>query len=193
LKKLESQFTEGKISKRQYNLKKRVLDDKLSTVLAADRIKKLQGKEVTEKSQEYLSEKKKEDEDTVEKEALIQKYVTNPPDVPDTTTKSSGLSKGKISLLIFIVAAFFVGTGYGVYVMSIPGNNSTGPTISVNASAFPIVNNTTVNQTANQTNTSTKTTVTITPKNTTTTSKTTKTNTGSTTGNKSNTQKNNST
>jgi hypothetical protein len=162
--------------------------------LAVDRVKKLQGKEVTEKSQEYLSDKKKEDADTVEKDALIQKYVTNPPEKPVTKTGSSGLSKGKISLLIFVVMAFFVGTGYGVYVMSIPANNSTGSTIDVNASAFSTVNNTTVNQTANQTNiiptntavttpiTTTKTTVTTTPSTTTTKNKT-KTKTGGSTGN----------
>lgn len=162
--------------------------------MAVDRVKKLQGKEVTEKSQEYLSDKKKEDADTVEKDALIQKYVTNPPEKPVTKTGSSGLSKGKISLLIFVVMAFFVGTGYGVYVMSIPANNSTGSTIDVNASAFSTVNNTTVNQTANQTNiiptntavttpiTTTKTTVTTTPSTTTTKNKN-KTKTGGSTGN----------
>lgn len=132
--------------------------------MAAERVQKLQGKEVTEKSQEYLSDKKKEDEDNVEKDVLIQKYVTNPPEVPVNKTESSGLSKGKISLLIFVVLAFFVGTGYGVYVMSIPANNSSGSTINVNASAFPTVNNTTVNQTVNQTNVpSTKTAVITTP------------------------------
>jgi hypothetical protein len=152
--------------------------------LAAERVQKLQGKEVTEKSQEYLSDKKKEDEDNVEKDALIQKYVTNPPEVPVNKTESSRLSKGKISLLIFVVLAFFVGTGYGVYVMSIPGNNSSGSTINVNASAFPTVNNTTVNQTVNQTNVpSTKTAVITTP----TTKKTVTTiPSTTTTGNKSN-------
>jgi hypothetical protein len=144
------------------------LDDKLGTILAADHIKKLQGKEVNEKTQEYLSEKKKEDEDTVEKEALIQKYVTNPRKIPTTQNKKSGLSKGKISLIIFILAAFFVGTGYGVYVMSIPGNNSSGSTIDVNASAFPNITNTTVNQTnvTNVSSTQTKKTVTSTKKTT---------------------------
>jgi hypothetical protein len=152
--------------------------------LAAERVQKLQGKEVTEKSQEYLSDKKKEDEDNVEKDALIQKYVTNPPEVPVNKTESSRLSKGKISLLIFVVLAFFVGTGYGVYVMSIPGNNSSGSTINVNASAFPTVNNTTVNQTVNQTNVPlTKTAVITTP----TTKKTVTTiPSTTTTGNKSN-------
>jgi hypothetical protein len=152
--------------------------------LAAERVQKLQGKEVTEKSQEYLSDKKKEDEDNVEKDVLIQKYVTNPSEVPVNKTESSGLSKGKISLLIFVVLAFFVGTGYGVYVMSIPANNSSGSTINVNASAFPTVNNTTVNQTVNQTNVpSTKTAVITTP----TTKKTVTTiHSTTTTGNKSN-------
>ena len=139
--------------------------------MAAERVQKLQGKEVAERSQEYLSDKKKEEEDNVEKDALIQKYVTNPPDAPVNKIESSGLSKGKISLLIFVVLAFFVGTGYGVYVMSMPVNNSSGSTLNVNASAFPTVNNTTVNQTANLTSiNSTKTTVTTTP---TTTTKTT--------------------
>jgi hypothetical protein len=133
------------------------------------------------------SDKKKEDADTVEKDALIQKYVTNPPEKAVNKTESSGLSKGKISLLIFVVVAFFVGTGYGVYVMSIPGNNSTGSTINVNASAFPTVNNTTVNQTANQTNsTSTATAVTTTP---TTTTKTTVTTPVTTTKTKNTTTK----
>lgn len=166
--------------------------------MAVDRVKKLQGKEVTEKSEEYLADKKKEDKDAVEKDALIKKYVTNSPEVPVAKTESSNLSKGKISLLIFIVAAFFVGTGYGVYVMSIPASNSSGSTIEVNASAFPTVNNTTVNQTANLTNvTSTKTKVT-TPTNKTIVT-TTPSTTGSSTGNNkspttpSTTQKTNST
>jgi hypothetical protein len=153
--------------------------------LAVDRVKKLQGKEVTEQSKEYLSDKKKADADTVEKDALIQKYVTNPPEKPVAQTGSSGLSKGKIGLLIFVVLAFFVGTGYGVYVMSIPANNSSGSTIDVNASAFPTVNNTTANQTVNQTNTASTTTVVTTPTTTTTVTPITKktTTTGGTTGN----------
>ncbi len=135
-----------------------------------------------------MSDKKKEDEDNVEKDALIQKYVTNPPKATATKTKNSALSKGKISLLIFVVLAFFVGTGYGVYVLSIPANNSSGSSIDVNASAFPTVNNTTANNTANQTNntstnTVTPTTTVTTPTTTVTITPTTKTTvtTGSTT------------
>lgn len=162
------------------------MEDKLDTVLAADRIKKLQGKEVTEKPLDYWSDKKKEDEDVEEKEALIQKYVTTPKAAPVTQTKDSGLSRGRLSLLIFVVAAFFVGTGYGVYVISMPANNS-AVAMTVNDSAFP-ANNTTANQTNT---TTTKTTTEVTPSNTTTPSKTTSTSTTSTkTSNSSNTSKN---
>lgn len=162
MKKLEAQFAEGKVSKRQYGREKRVLEDKLSTILAADRIKKLQGKSVDEAPLE--AEIKKEKEDTVEKEELIKKYVTTPKNVP-APPKSSGMSKGKVSLIVFLVAAFFVGTGYGVYVMSMPSNNSSGVSMTVNDSAFPILNNTT-----NSTNTTTNKTVTTSNKTSTKTS-----------------------
>lgn len=169
LKKLETQFTEGKVSKRQYSREKRVLEDKLSTILAADRIKKLQGKPVDETPLE--SEIQKEREDTVEKEELIKKYVTTPKEVP-VEPKSSGMSKGKVALIVFLLAAFFVGTGYGVYVMSIPSNNSSSVAMTVNDSAFPVINNTTnttTNSTIKTNKTSTKTTST-TKKNSSTTS-----------------------
>jgi hypothetical protein len=129
----------------------------LDTVLAADRIKRLQGKEVTDKSLDYWSDKKKEDENIEEKEALIKKYVTTPKTAPASKTQSSGMSRGKIYLLIFLIAAFFVGTGYGVYVMSMP-DDASAVIMTVNDSAFPFVNNTTLNQTTTNQNT-TKTTV----------------------------------
>ena len=179
MKKLETQFTEGKLSKMQYGKEKRVLEDKLSTIMAADRIKKLQGKTVDETPPEHWSEKQKEEEDTEEKEELIKKYVTIPKNT-QVETQSSGMSKGKVSLIIFLLAAFFIGTGYGVYVMSAPSNNSSGISLTVNDSAFPIFNNTTtnttkVNGTSNKTTTNTATTnKTNTSKNTSTTTKTSK-------------------
>lgn len=136
--------------------------------MAADRIKRLQGKTVDETPLE--SEILKEKEDTVEKEELIKKYVTTPKKVP-VEPKSSGMSKGKVALIVFLVAAFFVGTGYGVYVMSMPSNNSS-VTMTVNDSAFHVINNTT-NTTANKTITTNKTIK---------TTSTTKKNSSSTTG-----------
>jgi hypothetical protein len=141
------------------------LEDKLDTVLAADRIKRLQGKDVTEKPLDYWSDKKREDENIEEKEALIKKYVTTPKTAPVSKTKSTGMSRGKIYLLIFLVVAFFVGTGYGVYVMSMPSDEVSAAIMTVNDSAFPYVNNTTVNQTT----TSKNTTTTLVKKNTTST------------------------
>ncbi len=86
------------------------------------------------------------------------------------------MSRGKIYLLIFVVAAFFVGTGYGIYVMSIPANNSSVAAITVTDSAFPAVNNTTTNQTnkttTKNTNVVTKNTTTASKKSTTPTKKT---------------------
>jgi len=86
------------------------------------------------------------------------------------------MSRGKIYLLIFVVAAFFVGTGYGIYVMSIPANNSSVAAITVTDSAFPAVNNTTTNQTnkttTKNTNVVTKNTTTASKKSTTPTEKT---------------------
>jgi hypothetical protein len=190
LKKLETQFTEGKLSKRQYGREKRVLEDKLSTIMAADRIKKLQGKTVDETPPEYWSEKQKEEEDTEEKEELIKKYVTIPKNT-QVETQSSGMSKGKVSLIILLVAAFFIGTGYGVYVMSAPSNNSSGISLTVNDSAFPILNNTTTNTTkfngtSNKTSTTTATTTnksnTSTTKKNTSTTTTTSKSTGNSTG-----------
>jgi hypothetical protein len=145
--------------------------------LAADRIKRLQGKDVTEKSLDYWSDKKKEEEEIEEKEALIKKYVTTPKKAPVSQTKSSGMSRGKVSLLVFLVIAFFVGTGYGVYVMSLPANNSSGVSMTVNDSAFPVINNTTTNTTLTK-NTTKTTTVTkkSTTKNSTTPTKNTNNN-----------------
>ena len=87
------------------------------------------------------------------------------------------MTRGKVYLLIFVVAAFFVGTGYGVYVMNAPSNNTSEVAITVSDSAFPTVNNTTTNQTINtitKTATVKKTTTTKTatsPNKTTTTTK----------------------
>ena len=148
----------------------------MDTVLAADRIKRLQGKEVTDKSLDYWSDKKKEDENIEEKEALIKKYVTTPKTAPANKTQSSGMSRGKIYLLIFLVAAFFVGTGYGVYVMSMPSDDASAVIMTVNDSAFPFVNNTTLNQTANQNTTKT----TVVKRNTTSPTRNTTTNTNTT-------------
>ena len=96
-------------------------------------------------------------------------------------TKSSGMSKGKVSLDWYsLVAAFFVGTGYGVYVMSTPSNNSSNTTLTVNDNAFPILNNTTTNTTktnstaSNKTSATTKTTTATSSKKNTSTSTTTK-------------------
>lgn len=56
------------------------------------------------------------------------------------------MSRGKLSLIV-VVLAFFIGTGYGVYVMVMDANDSIGTHMTVNESAFPVLNNTTTNTT----------------------------------------------
>ncbi|MDD3984329.1 MAG: hypothetical protein PHY59_00155 [Methanobacterium sp.] len=123
--------------------------------MAADRIKRLQGKGAPEKSLDFWSEQKKEKDETEEKEALINKYVTIPKTSPVNQNKSSGMSKGKLSLLVFVLA-FFIGTGYGVYVMTMAANESTGIYMTVNESAFPVLNNTNTTNTTISKNTTKK-------------------------------------
>ena len=194
LKKLEAEFAEGKISKRQYTIKKKVIEDKLGTVLAVDNIKRLQGKEevlthdtVEEKKVEDLKQKEAE-----EKEELVKKYVTMPSPkarasrqkasslaYKNQKPKKSGWSKGKMALLAFLVVAFFVGTALGTMFLTAPSNNTSSSVLTLNESAFPPV---TVANVTNTTNTTrvynvTKVSNTTTVKKTTTTPTNTNTNT----------------
>jgi len=65
------------------------------------------------------------------------------------------MSRGKLSLIL-VVLAFFIGTGYGVYVMTIGANDTTGIYMTVNESAFPVLNNTTSTNTTIPKNTTKK-------------------------------------
>jgi hypothetical protein len=191
LKKLEAEFADGKISKRQYTIKKKVIEDKLGTVLAVDNIKRLQGKEevlthdtAEEKKVEQFKQKEAE-----EKEELVKKYVTMPsPKARASKKKASslayknqkpkkgGLSKGKMALIGFLVVAFFVGTALGAMFLKAPSNNTSSAVLTLNESAFPpavvanltnTTNTTKVYNTTKVSNTTTvKKTTTTTPTNT---------------------------
>lgn len=195
LKKLEAEFAEGKISKRQYTIKKKVIEDKLGTVLAVDRIKRLQGK--GEVLTHEAAEKKKVEEfkqkEAEEKEELVKKYVTMPsPKARASKAKASslgyknkkpqkgGLSKGKMALIGFLVVAFFVGTALGAMFLKAPSNN-TSSVLTLNESAFAPANVTNVTNTTNTTKfyNTTRVSNTTTVKKT-TTSTPTNTNTGNT-------------
>ncbi len=192
------------MSKRQYIIQKRVLEDKLGAFLAADRIKILQGRgEETEKPLEYWAEQKKEKADVEEKEELIEKFVTMPSPKASKRkaafkkakkSEKGGMSRGKLFAVAFLVVAFLVGTSFGIYFMKGPADTS-GVAMAINASAFPAYNNTTnVTNTTNTTTTPTTKTNTTTYKTTTTTTPTTntpsntQTDTGGSTGGNGSTQ-----
>ncbi len=175
LQELEFDYSQGNISRRAYISQKKELNEQLETFETADRIKRLQGKGQVEKPLEYWTEKEEEKKKQEEREVLLQRYISSPQ--PKSKVSSVTSSRWKTLLAIFLLVAFFVGTGFGVLIMQSPSQSS-GASLVANESAFPVENTTNLtvtNTTTTKTNT-TKTTTT-TKKNTTTTKPTTPTNT----------------
>jgi hypothetical protein len=174
LQELEFDYSQGNISHKAYISQKNELNEQLETFETADRIKRLQGKGQVEKPLEYWTEKEEEKKKQEERELLLQRYISSPQ--PKGKLNSISSSRWKTMLAIFLVVAFFVGTGFGVLIMQSPSQSS-GASLVANESAFPVENTnlTATNTTTSNTNV-TKTTTT-TKKNTTTTPTTPPTNT----------------
>lgn len=164
LQELEFDYSQGNISRKAYISQKKELNQQLETFATADRIKRLQGKGQVEKPLEYWTEKEEEKKKQEERELLLQRYISNPQ--PQSKINSITSSRWKTMLAIFLVVAFFVGTGFGVFIMQSPSEVS-GASLVANESAFPVENTTNLTETTN-TNV-TKTTTTTIKKNTTTT------------------------
>ena len=120
-----------------------LLEQEIENFNVADRIKRLQGKGQSEKPLEYWTEKEEQAKQKKEKERLLKQYVTTP---PVTQKKVSG-NKLKTFLGVFLVLAFFVGTAFGAVLLK-PADTS-GISMAVNDSAFPVVKNNTTNTTLN--------------------------------------------
>jgi hypothetical protein len=165
LQELEFDYSQGNISRKAYISQKKELNQQLETFDTADRIRRLQGKGQVEKPLEYWTEKEEEKKRQEERELLLQRYVSSPP--PKGKVKSITSSRGKTILAIFLVVAFFVGTGFGVLIMQSPSESS-GASLVANESAFPVENATNITNTTTNSNV-TKTTTT--PKSTNTTVK----------------------
>jgi hypothetical protein len=163
LQELEFDYSQGNISRKAYNSQKNELKQQLETFETADRIKRLQGKGQVEKPLEYWTEKEEEKKKQEERELLLQRYISNPQ--PQGKVNSITSSRWKTMLAIFLVVAFFVGTGFGVFIMQSPSEAS-GASLVANESAFPVENTTNLTET---TNTNVTKTTTTTKKNTTTT------------------------
>ncbi len=153
LRELEFDFEQGNISKRTYYKQKRQITEKLETMDAADRIRRLQGKKTAEKPLEYWTEKKQEEDDLKEREELLKKYVT--PSSTHPTTRSmdkSGNNWSKAIIVGFILVGFIMGTSFGVMLIS-PVTDSPAVSMVVNDTALTMKNQT--NSTSTSTSTST--------------------------------------
>lgn len=165
LQELEFDYSQGNISRKAYISQKNELNEQLETLETADRIKRLQGKGQVEKPLEYWTEKEEEKKKQEERELLLQRYISSPK--PPGKVNSISSSRWKTILAIFLVVAFFVGTGFGVLIMQSPSESS-GASIVANESAFPVENTTNLTDTTTSTNV-TKTTTTTKSSNTTVT------------------------
>ena len=86
------------------------------------------------------------------KEELMKKFITSSSAAyPAAKAKKTGVNKSKTALTGIIALIFFIGIGFGVFLMKVP-SESAAVSMSINESAFPVINNTT-NATNNTTDT----------------------------------------
>ncbi len=135
---MEKDFYSGKISKKEYESQKKVYDNQLENLEAAARIKRLQGRGQEEKTLDYWVEKSKKDQDKKEKEKLLKTYISTPKESKTKKQVSKSLNS-KIGTLaaVFLVLAFFIGSGFGIYLINLSGT-SMDESALVNETAFPI-------------------------------------------------------
>ena len=137
LKELENDYNQGILSKNDFLRQKNYLSRQLEALEVANRVRRLQGKQGSEKSLDYWSEKEKEKkgiEDQEEKEELLKKYSTKPL-IEENTRNGMFSNRTKIIISIILIVGFLVGTAFGVSVLS---KTSESPkSMVVNDSAFP--------------------------------------------------------
>ncbi|MGB9837330.1 hypothetical protein [Methanothermobacter sp.] len=145
LKKLEGDLEEGNISRKEYSELKEQYTKELETIEAVENIRRLQGQKTPEKTLDHWVEESRKKKDEEEKEELVRKYVR--------TDEVKGKRGPNLSLIgaIIIVAAFFFGTGFGLYFMNVKDETPVTGTVTVNETAFPSFNNTVKNVTVTHT------------------------------------------
>lgn len=148
LEDLEKDFAAGNIPKKQYQSLKKQYNNRLETLEAAERIKRMQGRGTSEKTLDHWSSKSKASKDEEEQEELIKKFVTTPKPRKKTqnTEPKGGISRFGLLAGILLALALCIGAGFGVMLFNTPvaSDNST---VNVNQSAFPTVENLTNNTT----------------------------------------------
>ena len=142
LKELETEYNQGYLPKNDFIRQKEYLSQQLEALEVADRVKRLQGKQGSEKSLDYWSEKEKENQgivDQEEKEELLKKYVTKPQTIEKNPENGWLSNRAKIIISVILIVGFLVGTAFGVSVISKTSELSQVSMI-VNDSAFPAKN-----------------------------------------------------
>jgi hypothetical protein len=143
LQELEFEFAQGNISQSTYSSQKKELESNLETLEVADRVRRMQGKGDVEKPLEYWTEKKEAEEAKQAKEELMKKYITaSSSTYPAAKTGKVRGNKSKAILTAFLALIFFGGIGFGIFLMKVPEESAAVP-MSINQSAFPVINNTT--------------------------------------------------
>lgn len=150
LEDLEKDLEAGTIPKKQYESLKKQYTNRLETLEAAERIKRMQGRGTSEKTLDHWVSKSKIEKDKEEQEELIKKYVTTPKPKTKVKQKKEGISRVGIIAAILLAIAFFVGTGFGVLMLNGPVEVDNG-ILTVNETAFPPVIENLTNTTTNKT------------------------------------------
>ncbi|MDI9618531.1 hypothetical protein [Methanothermobacter sp.] len=145
LKKLERDLEEGNISRKEYSELKEQYTKELETIEAVENIRRLQGQKTPEKSLDHWVEESRKRKEEEEREELLRRYVKT-----EEVKEKRGLNLSLIGAII-IVAAFFFGTGFGLYFMNMKEEAPVTGTVTVNETAFPSFNNTVKNVTLTST------------------------------------------
>ena len=151
---LDADYAHGKISEEKYRYFRSKYEDKLNTLDARDatnRIRSMQGKpsgkRKTNPKPPKLNNKKKEEQD------LVQKYIINPKkgDKDFNKEKKPPMDNGTFKLIavLVLVIGFTAGIGYGVLTFDFGNISVTDAQAIVEDTAFPEVEEVKVNDTDN--------------------------------------------
>ncbi|MDP3623601.1 MAG: hypothetical protein Q8R66_06705, partial [Methanobacteriaceae archaeon] len=97
LEDLEKDLEAGNIPKKQYESLKKQYTNRLETLEAAERVKRMQGRGTSEKTLDHWASQSKLEKDEEEQKELIKKYVTTPKPTRSQAKAASTASKGGIS------------------------------------------------------------------------------------------------
>ncbi len=157
MRSLDEDYRHGKISEDKYRYFRSKYEDKLNTLDARDatnRIRSMQGKPSDKNiSQPPRLNKKKDNE-----QDLVQKYIINPKkgdkDLNKEKKAPMETSTFNLVLVLVLVIGFTAGIGFGVFTFDFGSISVSDTQAIVEDTAFPEVQNISVNNTNNTNNTS---------------------------------------